>query len=156
MPSLGQIRVDGFEQDVTVNDRHQSFAAELLRLALLGVGGVGYVAAKGLPGADARQAPLHIGSAAKWLVLMAAVSFGVSAAAALALRYVSAELLALQLRIVRLRIRNDPHDPGIARASEARRNRGLKASKPLLVAASAFLVLGAGIFIAFLFMILGP
>jgi hypothetical protein len=36
--TLGEIKADGFEQDVCINDRHQAFSAELLRLALLGVG----------------------------------------------------------------------------------------------------------------------
>jgi hypothetical protein len=156
MPSLGQIRVDGFEQDVTVNDRHQAFAAELLRLALLGVGGIGYVAARSLSAPGTSAGAFEIGHGAKWLILLAAIGFGISAASALALRYVSSELLALRLRVVRLQIRGDSDDGIVSKSEEARRNVRLKTSGPLLIIPSAFLTLSAGAFIAFLFLILSP
>jgi hypothetical protein len=44
--TLGEIKVEAFEQDVLISDRQQAFSAELLRLALLGIGGVGYVASR--------------------------------------------------------------------------------------------------------------
>jgi hypothetical protein len=154
--SLGQIKVEAFEQDVAVNDRHQSFSAELLRLSLLGVGGVGYIAANSLSERGLHGTGLQMGTTAKWLVLFAAVTFGLSAGSALSLRYISSDLLAFQLRIVRLQLRGGPGDLSIAEAEEARRNRRLKVTRPLLVASSAFLALGAAIFIAFLFMILRP
>jgi hypothetical protein len=154
--SLGEIKVEAFDQDVAVNDRHQAFSAELLRLALLGVGGVGYVTSRSLPSAQAGQTALSVSGSAKWLVLIAAASFGFAAAFALALRYISSDLLAFQLRILRLRIRSNPTDVRDADQEEVRRNWRLKATRPMLVLASTFLVVGAGVFIAFLFSVLRP
>src|SRR5580693_2024949 len=87
--TLGEIKADGFEQDVLINDRNQAFSAEILRLALLGVGGVGYVASRVLSAGSSTEAALRMDVAAKWLVLIAAVSFGLSAASALCLRYLA-------------------------------------------------------------------
>jgi hypothetical protein len=154
--TLGEIKVDAFEQDVLINDRHQAFAAELLRLALLGIGGVGYVASKALGANPPGEASLHMGVEAKWLVLIAAVSFGFSSASALCLRYLSSDLIAFQLRIVRLRIRSGSGDRLQADREEGRRNRRLKVMRPLLLVSSGTLALGAGVFIAFLFVVLRP
>src|SRR5215469_15226993 len=107
--TLGEIKVEAFEQDVLINDRQQAFSAELLRLALLGIGGVGYVASRVLPGSAAESA-VRMGFAAKWLVLLAAVGFGLSSASALGLRYFSSDIIASQLRIVRLRMRGGAAD----------------------------------------------
>jgi hypothetical protein len=120
-PTLGEIKVDAFEQDVLINDRHQAFSAELLRLALLGVGGVGYVASRALAGSSSVDVALRMGVAAKWLVLIAAVSFGLSAASALCLRYLASDLIAFQLRIVRLRIRGRADDGSQALLRNPRR-----------------------------------
>ena len=154
--TLGEIKADGFEQDVCINDRNQAFSAELLRLALLGVGGVGYVASRALAGGSSGEAALHMNVAAKWLVLIAAASFGLSAASALCLRYLASDLIAFQLRIVRLRIRGTADDVIVAESEENRRNRRLKVMRPMLVFSSGTLGLGAGVFIAFLFVVLGP
>lgn len=97
-----------------------------------------------------------MGFAAKWLVLIAAVSFGVTAASALCLRYLASDLIAFQLRIVRLRIRSNSNDRRQADREEGRRNRRLKVMRPLLLFSSGTLALGAGVFITFLFVVLGP
>jgi hypothetical protein len=154
--TLGEIKADGFEQDVLINDRNQSFSAELLRLALLGVGGVGFVASRVLAAGSSGEAALRMDVAAKWLVFTAAASFGLSAASALCLRYLASESIAFQLRIVRLRIRGSANDAREAEREEARRNRRLKVMRPMLVFSSGTLGLGAGVFIAFLFVVLGP
>jgi hypothetical protein len=154
--TLGEIKVEAFDQDLQINDRQQSFSAEILRLALLGIGGVGYVASKALPSSPAGDLGLRVGAEAKWLVLLAAVSFGLSSAFALGLRYFSSDVIASQLRIVRLRMRGIASDAGQAEREEVRRNRRLKLMRPLLVVSSATLTLGAGVFIAFLFVVLRP
>jgi len=154
--TLGEIKAEGFEQDVCINDRNQAFYAELLRLALLGVGGVGYVASRALAAGSSGEAALRMNAAAKGLVLAAAASFGLSAASALCLRYLASELIAFQLRIVRMRIRGTARDASEAEREEARRNRRLKVMRPMLVFSSGTLALGAGVFIAFLFVLLGP
>jgi len=101
--TLGEIKADGFEQDVCINDRHQAFSAEIHRLALLGVGGVGYVASRALAAGSSGESAPRMGGAAKGLPLIAAASFGLSAASALCLRYLAFDSVAFQLRIVRLR-----------------------------------------------------
>ena len=154
--TLGEIKADGFEQDVLINDRNQAFSAEILRLALLGVGGVGYIASRALSASSSTEAALRMDAAAKWLVLIAAVSFGLSAASALCLRYLASDSIAFQLRIVRLRIRGSANDGSEAEREEGRRNRRLKVMRPMLLFSSGTLGLGAGVFIAFLFVVLGP
>ena len=154
--TLGEIKVEAFEQDLLINERQQAFSAELLRLALLGIGGVGYVASRALPSNTAGEPAFRMGIEAKWLVLLAAVSFGLSSASALGLRYFSSDLIASQLRIVRLRIRGGADDAHQAKREEARRNRRLKLMRPLLLFSSATLTFGAGVFIAFLFVVFRP
>ena len=154
--TLGEIKVEAFEQDVLINDRQQAFSAELLRLALLGIGGVGYVTSKALSAGAAGEPGVRMGFGAKWLVLLAAASFGLSSALALGLRYLSSDVVASQLRIVRLRMRGIAGDAGQAKREEARRNRRLKWMRPLLLFSSAALALGAGVFIGFLFIVLRP
>src|SRR5215510_3134836 len=154
--TLGEIKVEAFEQDLVINERQQAFSAELLRLALLGIGGVGYVASRALPSNAPVETTLRMGIGAKWLVLLAAVSFGLSSASALGLRYFSSDLIASQLRIVRLRIRGGAADRRHAEREEGRRNRRLKVMRPLLLFSSAALTLGAAAFIAFLFVVLRP
>jgi hypothetical protein len=97
-----------------------------------------------------------MGAVAKWLVLIAAASFGLSAASALCLRYLASDSIAFQLRIVRLRIRGTADDGNEAEREEARRNWRLKVMRPMLVFSSGTLGLGAGVFIAFLFVVLAP
>ena len=152
--TLGEIKVDAFEQDVLINDRNQAFSAELLRLALLGVGGVGYIASRALTAGPSGEPALRMGVAAQWFVLSAAASFGLSSASALCLRYLASDLIAFQLRIVRLRIRGSAGDGRQADREEARRNRRLKLMRPLLLFSSGALALGAGVFIAFLFVVM--
>ena len=151
LPTLGEIEVPAFSQDVVVSEQHQIFSAELLRIALLGLGGIGYVIAK-LPDVNHRTytgTPLL-----RALILSSAVAFGISAGAALALRYLTSEVLSYQLRIVRLRLRAQRGDSETARREESRRDRRLKLTRPLLLIASASLGAGAAIFVAYLFQLL--
>lgn len=118
------------------------------------MGGVGYIASRALATGSPAVAAVRMDMAAKWLVLLAAVSFGLCAASALCLRYLSSDLIAFQLRIVRLRIRGTVDDGSEADREETRRNHRLKVMRPMLFASSGTLVLGAGVFIAFLFVVL--
>jgi hypothetical protein len=152
VPTLGEIEVSAFNQDVVVNERHQTFAAELLRIALLGLGGIGYIISK-LPDTNHKvhtSAPFL-----KALILSSALAFGISAGAALALRYLSSDVLSYQLRIVRLRSRGSEGDSEAAHLEEAHRDRRLKLTRPLLLTASAALAAGACVFVGYLFIVIG-
>ena len=153
--SLGEIKVDAFDQDVAINDRHQLFSAELLRLALLGVGGVGYVASRSLSAPQPGQPALSMSESAKWLVLIAAMSFGL-AAPALGTSVHFFRSARISTQHPRLRIRGNPADVIDADKEELRRNWRLKATRPMLVLSSMFLGLGAGVFVAFYVSVLGP
>jgi len=89
------------------------------------------------------------------LVLIAAASFGL-AASGLCLRYLASDSIRFQLPIVRLRIRGTADDATEAEREESRRNRRLKVMRPMLVFSSGTPGLGAGVFIAFLFVVLAP
>jgi hypothetical protein len=148
---LGEIEVPAFSQDVVVSEQHQTFSAELLRIALLGLGGIGYIAAK-LP--DVNHRVYTSTPTLRALILSSAVAFGVSAGAALALRYLTSEVLSYQLRIVRLRLRGHRGDIESARREEVRRDRRLKLTRPLLLIASTSLGAGAALFVVYLFLVL--
>jgi len=149
--TLGEIQVEAFDHDVVVNERTQLFSAELLRLALLGLGGIGYVFTK-IP--DSSRKVFAGTNQAKGLILASSVAFGLSAGAALALRYLTSVLLAHQLRIVRLHARNSSGDVSRARVEEQTRDRRLKNLRPLLLLSSICLCLGAAGFVLYLFLVL--
>jgi hypothetical protein len=87
-------------------DRYQAFSAEILRIALLGLSGLGFFVSSFLVVAKktAAERTLNVPDEAKYWVIASAVAFGCSAAAALFHRYCSTNSMACQLRILRLEV----------------------------------------------------
>ena len=108
LPSLGHYEVPAsFKNDLEVLDRYQAFSAEILRIALLGLSALGVAASsvilipKRSPGDLALAVPLT----AKLCIVIAALGFCLSAAAAALHRYFSANSMACQIRILRLELK---------------------------------------------------
>lgn len=134
-----QIRVDGFDQDLAVGDRNVAFSAELLRLALLAIGGVGY-----LLKTPTARAPI---SADPGLLIATAILMALCGASALAHRYIASDMLASQLKFARLRDHRLESDQAQAEKEWAREWR-LKSAGPLLAICALFFLAGTLVFIA--------
>lgn len=107
---LIQIPEQRFEHDLSIGDRFQNFSGELLRLALLGIGAVGFLLLNFLfSGSD--KMPETLGIAKKILansdfhfyVYATLFLFGFSAGFALLHRYFTADATAYHLKYLRLR-----------------------------------------------------
>ena len=99
-----KVAEDRFKVDLAVLDRYQSFTTEVLRLALLGLAGYGFlitnVVFQKLPNSDLRY--LKALADNQWLWAGGIAVLGISAASALAHRYYSSDCLTHFVRRVRL------------------------------------------------------
>jgi hypothetical protein len=147
--TLGQITGNGFDQDLALSDRYLAFSAELLRLALLAIGALGYLlnTPAFLQASDSAKHDVGV----RRMLLAVAILMGLSAASALAHRYIVSDMLACQLRLVRLRTRNLDGDRTKANDEAAARNWRLSAAGPLLVLSTISLLSGAVMFVISLF-----
>ncbi len=141
---LGQVRVDhdAFGLDLRINDGYQAYSAELLRLALLVLTGLSAVWIKVYL---LSQVPRTIPGRITLLFLLAFGSATLSALAALAHRYTSADSLSYHLNALRRRARNRPaHESrpsDVALAERAERKRDLRFKwSALLLRSSAMLL----------------
>jgi hypothetical protein len=106
-PSLGHYAAPlAYKDDLELLDRYQAFSSEILRIALLGLSGLGVlvtslliVAKKG-----ATDVVREVPNGAKHWVMVSALTFGIAAAAALLHRYCSTNSMACHLRILRLEL----------------------------------------------------
>jgi DMSO reductase anchor subunit len=148
--SAPDIPTDGLKHDWELLDRYQAFSAELLRVSLLGIAGVGYLVTQ----LTAKDSTLRVDVTKPetilyfWLTLLV---LGVAAAAALGHRYVSADSMACHIKLLRMRLReaekseaekSDAKKREIEREKRSR-DRRLKVSGLLLLIAALALGLGA-------------
>ena len=147
-----QLVDDSFKADFEITDKYQAFSAELLRLALLGIAGYGFllshIAVKdavptGFFGALLNHVPL-LGVGVSCL--------GLAAGTALAHRFFSTDCLAHQITILRLLKRADnsggTEDERIEDRKRLEKERSdqlkdLKRCELLLTASAALLFIGA-------------
>lgn len=93
---------DSFKADFELTDRYQAFSAELVRLALLGIAGYGFLISEvlgkgeGVGSNSLSRLADHSGSLGLGVILL-----GLSAALALAHRFFSTGCLARQIKILR-------------------------------------------------------
>jgi hypothetical protein len=105
MASAGLVTLDQrtFEYDLAISERYQAFSAELLRLALFGIGGIGFLLLKLDPGTTDHLSIIRQNLASlRPFLYVSLVSFGVCCAAAVAHRFASADGLAFHLKLLRL------------------------------------------------------
>lgn len=97
------VKEDCFKVDLAVLERYQSFSSELLRLALLGIAGYGFlianVAFKSMSGEATFYTPFAQNKA---LLVVGAVLLGIAAASALGHRYFSTDCLTHFVRRIRM------------------------------------------------------
>lgn len=134
---LGEVPInrEAFELDLKINEGYQNYSAELLRLALLILGGLGIIWTKLYLVADEHR-PSSFTSIP---FALAFVSAAFAAGAALLHRYTAADSLAYHLTAVRRRARNRPATPvcpsdvELAVKQDSKRNRLFKYSERLLL-----------------------
>ena len=139
--SLGLVQLDErtFEHDLAISERYQAFSSELLRLALLGLAGVGFLLVSLDPAKDGQPSVIrgNLSSIAPWLYATLAC-LGVCCAASLAHRYVSADGLAFHLKYLRLlKSGSSPEDKTVQEEREGRSKRWNAGTILLAVAAGA-------------------
>ena len=134
-----------FEHDAAVLDRYHAYAAEITRLALLGVTAVGALFVATLPSAEATRALSRVITELRWTAGATVALLGGSALAALFYHYVSTESLGNHLRLCRLQVARasdqSMSDDEVAAALRDRR-RHFGASARLLTTALLLLVAG--------------
>lgn len=103
---LGLIKLpdDTIEKDFVVLDKYQAFSAELLRLSLLAIGGIGFLIANVFKLGDANGAFADFLQKAnnKISLVGSLILFGLTAAFALLHRYYSSDSIACQLHYYRM------------------------------------------------------
>jgi hypothetical protein len=124
---------DQYEADLSLLDRYQRFSAELLRLSLLSIGAIAFMA-------EHVWEKAHAYTGIGWIYAMA-----LSAGAALAHRYTSTDGLANHIEALRLNAIHNRSESQNAQldAARTRRRRLYKASGILLLVSSTAFVVGA-------------
>lgn len=104
MKQLGHCELPArtFEYDLAVQERIQSFSTEILRLSLLGIGAIGFIAINTILKSED---PVSVQSWIRIAVVIALVSFGISSVAALLHRYCMVDFLSWQLQSLRRDVR---------------------------------------------------
>jgi len=142
------IRIDDrrFKPDMDLLDRYVAYSAELLRLALLGMAGYGFLLKEAFSasGAGALSASLH---KTRWSLIVGIISLGISAAIALQHRIYATDVVACI--IANLRYRVQKNQPKANEEAQELRLK-LKLSALFLPLSALFLWLGAAA-IAFTF-----
>jgi hypothetical protein len=141
--SLGHYEApSAFRNDLDLLDRYQAFSSEILRIALLGLSGLGALVFF-LFGKD-RQISVTLTSWGKWVTIVSAIFFGLAAAAALIHRYCSADSMSCQLELLRLELANreSPSWEKRVKAMREERNRMLARAQQSIFLAPVFLAVG--------------
>lgn len=145
--SLGLIDTpeNTFSNDLQVSDRYQTFSAEMLRIALLGIAGIGFLVVNILLKDSAKSRDLVAGDNRSFMLFMSIslVCLGVSAAFSLVHRYLSTDSLACHLRSLRLEKRDGQGDCEHVAYERKKRKRLFWWSARILLIAGALLWLGA-------------
>ena len=148
---LTDIPEGSFKHDLSISDRYQSFSAEILRLSLLGIAGIGFLLANlfvkdpNNPGYKAFVSSFNI----KWYLSASLVCLGGAVGFALLHRYFSTDSIACQLRYIRFD-KNGLREDESAKREEKCRDLGFSLSYWLLWGAALLLGTGA-IFLAVAF-----
>lgn len=103
------IRDEDYKIDLTLSDKYQSFSAELLRLALLGLAVIGFIITNVVMKLNAANAQAFYRSfqSNKWLLVSAVITLVLSAGCAMAHRYFATDSLTHFVRKLRLMRRLD-------------------------------------------------
>lgn len=152
-----ELKEDIYKVDFAILDRYQTFSAELLRLALLGIAGYGFlissIVLKGKEQGDGFSFVESFTRGKGWLVA-SAVALGLCAMAALGHRYFSTDCVAHFVRRVRSikkhQIETDSGEKArladVIKEEERSLGGDLDRCRWLLILACLFLAIGIGCF----------
>ncbi len=129
------------EPDFEIQLRYQNFSAELLRLSLLGISGLGFIAFKYVFPANGESSELP-GPVTIWIAV-GLLALGVSSVAALVHRYVSVDSLSWHLQALRHELRNEAGDLEASISDRKKRYIRFKISGWAIIVSSASLAVGA-------------
>lgn len=129
------------EHDFEIQSKYQDFTAEILRLSLLGISAVGYVALKYL--FPEKDCGTGIPAAARFPFMLALGSLGLAAIASLMHRYVSVDSLSCHLQSVRKELRAEEGDAQSADVDREKRYLRFLISRYSVITAAATLGVGA-------------
>jgi len=137
----GEVEVPAFKHDLDLSDRYQNFSGEILRLSILGVGGIGFLLVNVFLTKGQQRVPLSRDEPVfSWLAAASLFCLGVSAAASLAHRYFATDCLSYHLSAMRKKAVGDTSEE--VRTAIDGRNRIFGLSKWSLISASIFLATG--------------
>ena len=140
LPVSPEIPPDGLKHDWELLDRYQAFSAELLRISLLAIAGVGYLLTQ-LTGKDTTLKVDVRAPGSRWALTAALVGLGLSAGAALGHRYISSDSMACHISLFRKLLRGA--SPESIADEKRERNRQFRRSAQLLVVSAVCLGAGA-------------
>jgi hypothetical protein len=136
-------RLSHFDDDYKLLEKYQAHSAELVRVALLGIGGIGAMFVAKPDGAPIRLTdPL-----ARWCFVLALIGFGLSAGFGLMHRYYSTDSMVCLLKRYRLET-EDISDDAQIRKEKAQIRRAFRLSTWSIGASAIGLGLGAMILAA--------
>ena len=143
--SSGMIPEDRYRHDLALHDRFQSFGAELLRIASLGLAAFGFV----LVTKSSDKAPAILAITAsptlKCIIALSPIFFGLSIAFALAHRFLASDGMFHHFRAIKLIDLKDPSLHQKIRTEEETRNSKFKKSEKFLHAAGWAIGAGASL-----------
>jgi hypothetical protein len=128
--SLTEVPVDEatYKADLEVTDRYQNFSMELLRVSLLGIGVFGFLLKEVI--LNDKDNYMHPFVSSRWWFVLGLLALAVSAAFALAHRYVSSDCIACQIRYLRQKHARDEALKHKAASEVARKlNDGMQEEK---------------------------
>lgn len=143
--SLGLVPLDDgtFEHDMAVLGKFQDFSAELLRISLIGISAIGFVASKKLFPDEKGPAAINLPAETKFFLTLSLVLLGVAVASSLLHRYSSTDSMSWHLQAMRRYCRNDVDDLERAKRESNHRYRQFIMSKVSLGIAATSLGLAA-------------
>ncbi|MCL1036196.1 hypothetical protein L2725_03225 [Shewanella corallii] len=137
------INEDSYRIDIIVLEKYQSFSTELLRLALLGIAGYGFLVSN--VALKVKDGGMHLftdGFLGPVFLVLGALAFAISALSALAHRYYSSDCLTHFVRLLRLKESENDLLESID-SEEASLDKDLNRCKRYLIMSCLALVVGA-------------
>ncbi|RLS57600.1 MAG: hypothetical protein DWH91_04170 [Planctomycetota bacterium] len=101
-PSLAETPVDEaqYKPDLELSDRYQQFSSELLRLALLGMAGIGFLISDVVL---SKEHPLYLAMLrdARWFLVVSIICLSLAVGGALAHRYLATDCISDEIHFLR-------------------------------------------------------
>ncbi len=152
--ALTRVKPETFDHDVKVSDRFQKFSAEILRLSLAGVAGIGILLVSCLSNHETHSLAMPGVKQNRLILLSSLTGFGLAALAAVAHRLASTYSLSQHLLIMRFDLRGREGDKESAREKRRSRDTLRLLGWWFLIGAGLALVFGAATLVWFFYRII--